>query len=265
VKSPYTCRVPEAYPVLVAAFGGLEEAHAAIDREPTLLRHWASHMLPVLVLLRRLLGKELAQKVLQKAPYLFLREDVMLRDHPVLRRVQVAFPTLVSIFGEEEALRMIEERPELLTLGFSLRNAMRYAERKLGSKEKVRDNFEGVLRRTGLAEHSRYMKAPRPRQGYWSPARKAQIKRIIAPWTARSNPMGRDAPVVGRWDAHIMDDESQDDEIEAEENRDIEADEDEAQYSANEDAPVDADALQEEEEMDDMSDNTLPFSVPTYK
>jgi len=77
--------------------------------------------------------------------------------------------------------------------------------------------------------------------------------------------MGRDAPVVGRWDAHIMDDESQDDEIEAEENRDIEADEDEAQYSANEDAPVDADALQEEEEMDDMSDNTLPFSVPTYK
>merc|ERR1719183_2430962 len=104
-----------------------------------------------------------------------------------------------------------------MTLGNSLRIVARYAERKLGSKEAVRDNFEGVLRRTGLMDHLKYKKAPRPRQGYWSYAKKDQIKKqIFAPWTAASNKLGRDTPIIGQWNPHPMDDEAYEDEDEDE-------------------------------------------------
>lgn len=195
-KSPYRSIVPDCYPVLIAIFGGLDEAHAAIDREPMLLKWYGEQFLGTLGRLRELLGKEITQEVVKKAPYLLLPEG---RN---AKKVDLAFKAMERLFGTEETRRRIREQPDLLSLGWNMDRALRFAERKLGSVIAVRDNFEKVLRRTGLIEHLSWETKPRPRHGYWTP--KTRLPRgyppVHGPWSPHSNPLGYSGPLSGRWD-----------------------------------------------------------------
>eukprot|EP00931_Biecheleriopsis_adriatica_P008075 TRINITY_DN109307_c0_g1_i1.p1 TRINITY_DN109307_c0_g1~~TRINITY_DN109307_c0_g1_i1.p1 ORF type:complete len:462 (-),score=74.76 TRINITY_DN109307_c0_g1_i1:83-1444(-) len=196
-KSPYVSLVPQCYPVLVAVFGGLEEAHAAIDREPLLLKWYGESFLGRLGTLRQLLGKAGAQEAVRKAPYLLIGEN-----QRKTKKFKLVFESMQHLFGTQETQKRLIERPELLSLGYQLQGALRFAERKLGSIEEVRDNFDKILRRTGLVDHLEWEMKPRPRRGSWTP--KSGFPKGFplyhGPWSPHSNPLGRSAPARGRWD-----------------------------------------------------------------
>lgn len=196
-RTPLKSQVPECYPTLVAIFGGLEEAHKAIDREPLLLIRLGEQFLGKLVRLRQLLGKEGAQNAVRKAPYFLLSEDQRKSF-----KFQHAFAAMERLFGKEETRKILWDRPELLSLGICLERALRFAERKMGSREAVRDNFDDVLRRTGLAEHLQWETKPRPRHGYWSPKTQHRkgFPRNSCSWSPVKNPTGASGPARGRWD-----------------------------------------------------------------
>jgi len=196
-KTPWRSEVPECYPALVAIFGSLDEAHEAIEREPLLLKWQSDQFMGRLARLRLLLGKEGAQNALRKAPY-FLLHEAQRKSFKFLH----AFQAMEKLFGTEETQRRVAEQPELLALGICLERALRFAERKLGSREAVRDNFESVLRRTGLAEHLQWETKQRPRHGYWTP--KTGLPLGFPPnscsWSPNKNPTGRAGPARGQWD-----------------------------------------------------------------
>lgn len=195
-RSPILSLVPECYPTLIAIFGGLAEAHAAIDQEPLLLKWEGSQFLGRLGRLRQLVGREGAQEALKKAPYLLLHEN-----QRKSRKMQLAFDALERIFGRETTETMAKERPELLALGGVLKRALRFAERKLGSPEAIAVDFEGVLNRTGLLDHLEWEMKPRPRHGIWTPASKVPNYGFNhTSWSPHMNPTGRAGPARGRWD-----------------------------------------------------------------
>mmetsp|Transcript_107715 Transcript_107715/g.303438 ORF Transcript_107715/g.303438 Transcript_107715/m.303438 type:complete len:486 (-) Transcript_107715:55-1512(-) len=196
-RSPVKSVVPECYPTLVAIFGGLTEAHKAINREPLLLKWQGNQFLGRLARLRKLLGRDGAQDALRKAPYMLLHEN-----QRKSRKFQHAFDSLQRIFGTEETRRLTTQRPELLAIGTCLKRALRFAERKLGSPEAVRDNFDSVLRRTGLADHLEWEMKPRPRHGIWTPASKLPMGFPLnhSSWSPHRNPTGLCGPARGQWD-----------------------------------------------------------------
>lgn len=193
-RSPIQSLVPECYPVLIAIFGGLEAAHAAIDREPLLLKWKGPQFLGQLARLRKFLGRDAAQQAVQKAPYLLLFEN-----QRKSRKCTLSFLSLARVFGEEGTRELCAERPELLALGVTLRRALKFAEIKLGSIEAVRDNFEDVLERTGLSDHLDWERKPRPRHGTWTPAL-PKPKVNCSSWSPHRNPSGLSGPARGRWD-----------------------------------------------------------------
>lgn len=93
-KSPYVSAVPNAYPILIAIFGSLEDAHAAIEREPLLLKWYGENFLGKLGTLRRLLGKEGAREAVRRAPYMLLPED-----QRKSRKYELAFEAMERLFG----------------------------------------------------------------------------------------------------------------------------------------------------------------------
>lgn len=196
-KTPRKSVVPEGYPALVAIFGGLEEAKAAVEREPMLLKWQGDQFLGKLLTLRQLLGRDGAQQALRKAPY-FLHHEDQRKSH----KFKLAFAAMERLFGTEGTRKRVLERPELLALGVCLQRALTFAEKKMGSTEAVRKNFEAVLMRTGLREHLGWEKKARPRWGYWSP--KTQLPLGFPPnhcsWSPHVNPTGRAGPARGRWD-----------------------------------------------------------------
>mmetsp|Transcript_3859 Transcript_3859/g.5956 ORF Transcript_3859/g.5956 Transcript_3859/m.5956 type:complete len:226 (-) Transcript_3859:74-751(-) len=196
-KTPRKSVVPDGYPALVAILGGLKEARAAIEREPLLLKYAGDQYLGKLLTLRQLLGKEGAQQVLRQAPYLLLHEKQR-KSH----KFKVAFQSMERLFGAQGTRKRVLERPELLTLGVCLQRALGFAERKLGSVEEVRKNFDGVLQRTGLAKHLGWEMKPRPRHGYWTPKTKLPMGFGPNPcsWSPHRNPTGRAGPARGQWD-----------------------------------------------------------------
>lgn len=194
-ESPYTSSVPECYPVLVAIFGGLEEAHEAIDREPLLLKWYGEQFLGKLATLRQLLGIEGAQQALRKAPYMLLHED-----QRKTKKFKQAFEAIERLFGTEETRRLIAERPELLTLGSKLPRALGFAERKYGSRELVRDDFEKILKRTGLLDHLKWETKQRPRHGPWTPSMGRKPQPFYGPWSPKANPLGAGGPARGPWE-----------------------------------------------------------------
>lgn len=195
-KRPRRSIVPECYPTLVALLGGMEEANAAIDREPLLLKWLGEQFLGKLERLRSFIGKDNPQVVFRKAPYLLLQEGQR-KSYKFTR----AFVSMEKIFGKEEATRRVLERPEILSLGVCLQRALGFAERKLGSIEAVRDNFDDVLRRTGLEDHLVWETKPRPRSpnGIWTPM-KPKTRPNASSWSPHRNPTGRAGPARGRWD-----------------------------------------------------------------
>mmetsp|Transcript_55100 Transcript_55100/g.102023 ORF Transcript_55100/g.102023 Transcript_55100/m.102023 type:complete len:455 (+) Transcript_55100:49-1413(+) len=209
-RSPLQSYVPQPYPALVAIFGGLEAAHDAINREPLLLIQLGDQFLGKLAKLREIFGSpEAAQDVLKRAPFFLLRENQR-KGH----KFQVAFDSLVRVFGEDEAIRMASERPLLLSLGSKLQRALRFAERKLGGIDEVRENFESVLRRTGLDEAMEWENLPRPRHGLWTPSMD-KIKPRHFSWSPHANPGGASAPPRGRWDELEIDEIDLPDDLEA--------------------------------------------------
>ena len=195
-RSPYVSAVPQCYPVLIAIFGNLEEAHKAINREPLLLKWYGENFLGRLGTLRSLLGKEGAQAAVRKAPYLLLEEN-----QRKSRKFELAFESMENLFGAETTREMVAERPELLALGWKLHRALRFAERRLGSREKVRDRFEAILERTGLAEHLHWERKPRPRNGLWTPKLRMPNGFPLnhGPWSPHNNPLGKGGPARGPW------------------------------------------------------------------
>lgn len=209
-ENPRRAQVPQIYPTLVAIFGGMEEAHAAIDEEPLLLKWKGDMLLGKLYVLREYFGREGAQQIVRKEPHLLLHEG-----QKKSRKWRIAYSALQNVFGED-ARDLVLERPELLTLGASLQRALRFAERKLGSVEEVRNNFESVLRRTGLAEWLKWETAPRPRHGYWTP--KTRLPNGYPPqsnsWSPLGNPLGTYGVPRGRWDE--LEEEPAEEEVEEE-------------------------------------------------
>jgi len=200
-KVPRTPTVPQCWPTLIAVFGGLKEAQDAIRREPLLLKIQGDQALGKLLTLRRLLGgKDAAQQALRKCPF-FLHRELQKKS----RKFRAAFAAMERIFGTEETRNMCTERPELLQLGVTLARALAFAERKLGSVEAVRDNFESVLQRTGLARHLKWEMAPRPRQGLWTPS-KPPTKPICNSWSPHRNALGISGVARGQWDPVPEDD-----------------------------------------------------------
>lgn len=194
-KSPRKPSVPQCWPTLVAVFGGMKEAQNAVRREPLLLKMQGDQCLGKLLTLRRLLGgKENAQQALRRCPFFLHREE-----QQKSRKWRHAFAAMERIFGTEETRNICNERPELLQLGVCLERALGFAEKKLGSAEAVRDNFESVLRRTGLASHLKYEMTPRPRQGLWTPKMKPK-KPICCSWSPHRNPTGWSGVPRGQWD-----------------------------------------------------------------
>mmetsp|Transcript_87266 Transcript_87266/g.264719 ORF Transcript_87266/g.264719 Transcript_87266/m.264719 type:complete len:247 (+) Transcript_87266:2-742(+) len=212
-ETPRKSLVPECWPALVAVLGGVDEAYAAIDREPLLLIRLGTEFLGKLKTLRGLVGKDGAREVLRKAPYFMLHEKQR-KSH----KFKVAFAAMERLFGREETQRRVLERPEILALGVCLERALNFAERKLGSREAVRENFEAVLQRTGLEEHLvTWEVKPRPRQGMWTP--KSRLARGYptnpCSWSPTRNPTGRAGVPRGRWDEE-EEEEDDDDIVEAE-------------------------------------------------
>lgn len=195
-RSPYVSAVPGGYPVLIAIFGTLDEAHRAIAREPLLLKWYGENFLGRLGTLRALLGREGAQAAVRKAPYLLLEEN-----QRKSRKFELAFEAIENLFGTEKTREIVGERPELLALGWKLHRALRFAERRLGSREKVRDRFDAILERTGLAEHLHWERKPRPRNGLWTP--KLRLPKGFplnhGPWSPHTNPLGKGGPARGPW------------------------------------------------------------------
>jgi hypothetical protein len=127
-KSPRKPDVPQCWPTLVAIFGGLKEAQAAIIREPLLLKIQGDQCLGKLLTLRRLLGsKEAARDALRKCPF-FLHHENQKKS----TKWRLAFGSMERIFGMEETRNMCNERPELLQLGVCLERALGFAEKKTG-------------------------------------------------------------------------------------------------------------------------------------
>ncbi|CAK9097734.1 Hydrocephalus-inducing protein (Protein Hy-3) [Durusdinium trenchii] len=195
-RSPYISAVPGCYPVLIAIFGGLEEAHMAIEREPLLLKWYGENFLGRLGTLRSLLGKEGAQAAVRKAPYLLLEEN-----QRKSRKFELAFEAMEHLFGAEEVREIVAERPELLALGWKLHRALKFAERRMGSREKVRDRFEAILERTGLAKHLHWERKQRPRNGLWTPKLRMPNGYPLnhGPWSPYTNPLGKGGPARGPW------------------------------------------------------------------
>lgn len=193
--SPYKSAVPECYPVLVAIFGGVKEAHKAIDREPLLLKWYGEQFLGKLATLRQLLGIEGAQQALRKAPYMLLHED-----QKKTKKFKQAFEAIERFFGTEETRRLVGERPELLTLGSKLPRALGFAEKKYGSRELVRDEFDKILKRTGLLDHLRWETKQRPRHGPWTPSMGRKPQPFHGPWSPLNNPLGKGGPARGPWE-----------------------------------------------------------------
>lgn len=190
-----SCLVPECWPALVAVVGGVDEAYKCVEREPYVLRMLGEQFLGRLARLRSFLGREGAQKAVQRAPYFLLHEDQR-KSH----KFTLAYTALERVFGTEEATRRAIDAPELLALGHLLARALGFAERKLGSVEAVRDNFDDVLRRTGLLERIVWETKPRPRHGVWTPAKGRRPGLFLDSWSPPANPTGAGGPARGRWD-----------------------------------------------------------------
>ncbi|CAE7232356.1 HYDIN [Symbiodinium sp. CCMP2456] len=210
-RSPYVSAVPGGYPVLIAIFGNLEEAHKAIAQEPLLLKWYGENFLGRLGTLRQLLGKEGAQNAVRKAPYLLLEEN-----QRKSRKFELAFEAVENLFGTEEAQQIVGDRPELLALGWKLHRALRFAERRLGSREKVRDRFDAILERTGLAEHLNWERKQRPRNGLWTPKLRMHNGYPLnhGPWSPYTNPLGKGGPARGPWQDFTEDEEESEDAVE---------------------------------------------------
>mmetsp|Transcript_27349 Transcript_27349/g.63682 ORF Transcript_27349/g.63682 Transcript_27349/m.63682 type:complete len:448 (-) Transcript_27349:195-1538(-) len=210
-RSPYVSAVPGGYPVLIAIFGGLEEAHEAIAKEPLLLKWYGENFLGRLGTLRRLLGKDGAQEAVKKAPYLLLEEN-----QRKSQKFELVFEAMENLFGTEETRRRLGEQPELLALGWKLHRALRFAERRLGSREKVRDRFEAILERTGLAEHLNWERKQRPRNGLWTPKLRMPNGYPLnhGPWSPHTNPLGKGGPARGPWKDFPEDGEEEEEEAE---------------------------------------------------
>ncbi|CAE7461731.1 HYDIN [Symbiodinium sp. CCMP2592] len=210
-RSPYVSAVPGGYPVLIAIFGNLEEAHKAIAQEPLLLKWYGENFLGRLGTLRQLLGKEGAQNAVRKAPYLLLEEN-----QRKSRKFELAFEAVENLFGTEEARQIVGDRPELLALGWKLHRALRFAERRLGSREKVRDRFDAILERTGLAEHLNWERKQRPRNGLWTPKLRMHNGYPLnhGPWSPYTNPLGKGGPARGPWQDFTEDEEKEEDNVE---------------------------------------------------
>jgi len=200
--------VPEPWPAIVAIFGGLAEATAAIEREPLLLKYQGEQFLGKLATLRMLLGREGAQEAVRKAPFLLLHED-----QRKSQKFKLSFLAMERYFGAEGARKRVLERPELLALGVTLERALDFAERKYGSRQAVADDFENVLKRTGLSEHLGWEAKSRPRRGLWTPSQ-TQYPTGFPPnsnsWSPHKNPTGRAGPARGRWDEEVSDEDGGD-------------------------------------------------------
>jgi len=222
-RSPHRAYVPEGYATLIAIFGGLEEAHKAINAQPLLFIYYGEQYLPKLLELRKILGRDGAQQALRKAPYLLMPED-----QRKVRKIRYAFKAMARIFGEEEAKRRLQENPELFSIGVALQRALGFAERQLGSPEEVAKNFESVMQRTGLQEHIETWEVKqRPRWGYWTQGSGKPLGYGPNPcsWSPYRNPGGPNAPARGQWDevpeedpsvveAEVMDSDGEEEELE---------------------------------------------------
>lgn len=210
--------VPEPYPTLVAIFGGHDEAMKAVNREPLLLKAYGEQFLGRLARLRKFLGIDGAQKVLNGAPFLLLEFD-----QKKSKKFTCVWETMTRLYGEEEARRRLVERPELFALGITLQRAMGFAEMKLGSVEAVRDSFDDVLRRTGLQEHlDEWETKPRPRRGAWTGSQMGKKPRNPNSWSPYLNPLGRSGPARGRWDEEELRSDTVLDAVEVQEESDDE-------------------------------------------
>eukprot|EP00913_Durusdinium_trenchii_P006537 g6140.t1 len=74
-------------------------------------------------------------------------------------------------------------------------------ERRMGSREKVRDRFEAILERTGLAKHLHWERKQRPRNGLWTPKLRMPNGYPLnhGPWSPYTNPLGKGGPARGPW------------------------------------------------------------------
>eukprot|EP00438_Fugacium_kawagutii_P028035 Skav208415 [mRNA] locus=scaffold2953:142582:155183:+ [translate_table: standard] len=178
-KTPYPSAVPGCYPVLIAIFGTLGEAHRAIEREPLLLKWYGENFLGKLGTLRRLLGKDGAQAAVRKAPYLLLEEN-----QRKSRKFELAFEAIENLFGAQPGK------------GSQIRRASPHAL----ATENV-NQFEPILERTGLAEHLHWERKPRPRNGLWTPKLRMPNGFPLnhGPWSPHTNPLGKGGPARGPW------------------------------------------------------------------
>lgn len=203
--------IPKGFPPLVAILGGMEEASAAINAHPFMMRGYNDHFIGKYRMLKKLLGMEGANHAISQHPMHIMKEEVF-RYRDKSKAFGITMETLTEYLGSEGAKAYIWDNPMALILGEQLRRALQFAEKKLGSKEAVKENLDSVMKRTGLQNWLKKWEAlPRPRKGYWSPAKEArgELKTNLKnPWTV---PWDKN----GRWDdqerAEDDEDEPEDD------------------------------------------------------